>query len=673
MTRLHRRQFLKLLGAGAAGASVFGLGQVEQALAHNADTLSPVRYDVSTAGMTKQDMIAMFRAELDSIFAGREMALDFRRINEDGAEDWRFQINAEELYPVASAFKAFVVMYYFFTVPPEDWYFANDSDVYRMAVFSNNKLTGHVIYDVGQFIEDDSRNCIEKYNDFCTNVLGIRHGLFSWNWEGARSAGFNDQRFFPSEDRWPQIGDQLREQIGNVATAADLAKGWEFILFAEQNPQWTDPLFRERITNIRTLLSIPANDYRSPIERVVWSGYIGKDGTLPVGDIRLGRVINDAGLLRTKTGRYLVSFMSTSENESVTEPALQHVVDIMRRYEERFHPGGRTFIAGRSAALRMDVFNYGFVRHQRIRLFSQPDIRAPRIDNPVRRNTVFGTMYLMQGAMVRFVPVNQHWGRIVRDDPEDNVFTPTDWRFSFSEANWAQTPPPDVFVRIADLKLVDPSHFQPIGYVTPNGFEEGLDKYILMDVPRRELALFEGVNCVVKTPLVLNLEQTPRGLLYVNRVLVTRNMPYYPGVPYTNFLHDGGDLNQIGYAIHGAPWQRWEETVNRRETIRRYSAGCINVPNWTQPIAGGRFTMPVDEFVFRWIGGFPNPDSELTHFHTSVDVVRIWSATNLHADVFNYTPPDSVRYSGYYWQDVLNNMDQKPLDAPASYFEPTLF
>jgi hypothetical protein len=671
---MHRREFLKLLGAGAAASTVAGLHEIDRVFAANGLSTTPVRSSLATSGLTKEQMIAQFRQELEDMFAGHEMSLDFRRVNEAGEEDWRFQIHAQELYPVASAFKAFVIMYYFMTVPMDEWYFGNDADVYRVAVFSNNKLTGHVIYDVGEYIEDDTRNCMEKYNDFCMNEIGIEHGLFSWNWPGARSGGYTDQRFFPDESRWPVIGDNLTEQIGNVSTAADLAKGWEYILYAERNPRWeSDPVFRAAITNVREILSIPANDYLSPIERVVWSGYTGKDGTLPVGDIRLGRVINDAGLIRTKTGRYQVSFMSTSENESVTEPALQHIVDIMRRYEERFHPGGRTFIAGQSYPLNDGVYNHGFVRHQRIRLFAQPDIRAPRVDNPVRRNTVFGMMYLMQGALVRFVPVNEHWGRYIKDDPEDDVFTPNDWTFGFTDANWSIQPPEDIYVRIADLKLIGPEQSQPVGFVTPNGAEQGLDKYILLNINQRQLALFEGMNCILRTPLVLNLGQTPRGLLYINRVLMTRNMPHYPGVPYTNFLHDGKNLNSVGYAIHGAPWQRWEETVNRRETLRRYSHGCINVPNWVQSFGDGRYTMPTDEFVFRWIGGFPNPEIE-THHHVDGDtIVRVFAGNNIYQHVFDFNPPESVLRSGNYWQDVLDTLDRRPLDAPSSFFEPILF
>ena len=34
--------------------------------------------------------------------------------------------------------------------------------------------------------------------------------------------------------------------------------------------------------------------------------------------------------------------------------------------------------------------------------------------------------------------------------------------------------------------------------------------------------------------------------------------------------------------------------------------------------------------------------------------------------------PDSVRYNGSNWNDVLHAFDLQPLDAPESFFEPTL-
>jgi hypothetical protein len=168
---------------------------------------------------------------------------------------------------------------------------------------------------------------------------------------------------------------------------------------------------------------------------------------------------------------------------------------------------------------------------------------------------------------------------------------------------------------------------------------------------------------------VLNLGATPRGRLYVHRVYETRNMPHYPSVPYTNFLHDGTNLDTGGYAIHGAPWHRWSETITKRETIRRYSHGCINLPNWTLKI--DKYNMPVDEFIFRWIGGFPNPGTDLLYL-PKTPVVRVYAHNQVHQDVFKYPAPDSLKFIHKDWNDVLASLDAKQIDAPPSFFEPTL-
>ena len=188
-------------------------------------------------------------------------------------------------------------------------------------------------------------------------------------------------------------------------------------------------------------------------------------------------------------------------------------------------------------------------------------------------------------------------------------------------------------------------------------------------MPGRELTLFEGTEAILKTPVVLNMGQTPRGRLYVHRIYYTRNMPHYPSVPYTNFLHDGSNLDDGGYAIHGAPWHRWSETITKRETIRRYSHGCINLPNWSVKV--GSYNMPVDEFVFRWIGGFPNPSSDLLYL-PKAPVVRVFAHNLVHQDVFKYPAPNSVIMERKGWNEILASLDARKMDAPDSFFEPTL-
>src|SRR5690606_30173465 len=119
-----------------------------------------------------------------------------------------------------------------------------------------------------------------------------------------------------------------------------------------------------------------------------------------------------------------------------------------------------------SHAIYDEGYNYGFVRRQNIELFAGPSEDAARIDNPVRRNTVFGLMYLMQAALVRFLPGDDDWGKVIRDAPMDDVFTGVDWAPGFGNANWVAHPPRDIFVRISDLLVIGREHSEEIGFVT---------------------------------------------------------------------------------------------------------------------------------------------------------------------------------------------------------------
>lgn len=648
--KLHRRKFLGLMGAGA----------LSMLAPTDLLPLSTLKAQIEPA------IVRDIRRTLQAAFRDKEMSLDFRRYSLDGELEFQIQINHEELYPVASAFKAFLVLYYFLNTPKEEWAYTEPNDtIYRVAVYSNNTQTGVALDDIAERVAGDG-NPIEKFNDFLLDFIGMEQGLFSWKWPGSPTVGFVDMRFEPTNDREVHVRS-LAERIENVSTAADMAKGWDFIITAERNPLWSNNHFRESILATRELLSIPALDYRSPIELALLTGYIGKDGTLPQGTISLGRVINDAGIIPVKDGNYLVSFMSTGEAEYTIQPAIGQVIDSIRRYQNYLNPP--TVITAPSEPIHRGQYNYGFARTQQTKLYSAPDVLAPEVTNPVRLNSIFGTRYVMEGSLIRFWPINEEWGRIVKDEHTDDVFSFTDWSFGFEDANWSAwdiTSPNEVYIRIADLQVISYERFAPIRLVTDQ--PEGTSKFILLDVPRRKLTLFEGIIPILKTPIVLNIQQTPRGRFYIHRMFPARNMPHYPGVPYTNFLHDGVNLDDEGYAIHGAPWHLWNQTVNERETLRRFSHGCINVPNWEMQV--GDYNLPVDEFVFRWIAGFPNPGKE-TWYLPGDNTVRVISGNNLYEEVNKYTVFDSLRANGQKWDDVLRALDNKIVDAPDIFFRTT--
>ena len=312
-TQLQRRSFLKLLGTGAVAVPALS---ALPTLAAGSTTATAALATTSADTMTRAQMIESMRASLLPLFEGKEMALEFFRIASDGTEDFRIQINNHELYPVASVFKSFLALYYFVNTPRDEWQYQQGSRVYSVVVYSNNGQSGQLLAEMGRRVEGPG-NAIEKFNDFLLNVMGLTNGMYSWNWPGTPTVGLGDERFLPTQERQIWIRT-LSESISNVWTAADLAIGWEFISRFNESPYADDEHFREAIRITRELCAIPANDYRSPIEKVLNSGYIGKDGTLPLGDINVGRVINDAGIVRVPTGEYVISFMSAGENESST-------------------------------------------------------------------------------------------------------------------------------------------------------------------------------------------------------------------------------------------------------------------------------------------------------------------------------------------------------------------
>ncbi len=257
------------------------------------------------------------------------MALDFRCINRQHDEEFRIQINASNLYPVASCFKAFLVLDYFLNTPQSEWVYGEFSTVYRTAVHSDNTATGVLLDEMAQRIPG-RQNAIEKFNDFMHAIIGLSSGLHTWNWPNTPVLGSRDPRFAPSETRQVFVDGQAY-LVDNVFTAADLGRGYDFLLRGEYFTQ--SPILRDAIHMTRTLLSIPASDYQSPIERVYEAGYMGKDGILPSRDVATGRVVNDAGVISLNDRAYILAFLSASESESTAISVLREVVGQIDVYE----------------------------------------------------------------------------------------------------------------------------------------------------------------------------------------------------------------------------------------------------------------------------------------------------------------------------------------------------
>jgi hypothetical protein len=311
---LSRRRFLQLAGSATLAATHYGWLEAQD-------------WDHETR------MVIDIRERLQAVIGALNMALDFRSYDAAQNELFRIQIKADQLLPVASCFKAFIVPYYFLNTPPEDWDFGEDSLLYSMAVHSNNGATGTVLDTIARHVRGDG-NAIVKFNDFL-NQIGLQNGLHTWNWEGSPTAGMTDPRYAPSQisGRVVRVRGQIYS-VDNVVTAVDLARGHDFITRGEYFT--SSEQVRQAIHQTKTLLAIPSiiTGYESPIERVFPPGYVGKDGILPASDIQTGRVVNDAGALRIGDRTYIIAFMSAGESEAVALNVLREVVNQMDVFEQ---------------------------------------------------------------------------------------------------------------------------------------------------------------------------------------------------------------------------------------------------------------------------------------------------------------------------------------------------
>ncbi len=630
---LTRRQALKLMAGTAAAFGASYWHPAHAATLHRSDEPGVVRE---------------IRRMLTGAFQDREMGLYFSHLDTDRNENFVITIKPDRLYPMASSFKSAAVLYYYLNTPEGEWDDQPGSEAYSMAVFSNNQKTGYVLAEVAQRLKKD--NPIVAFNDFLLdpNLLGLHYGLFGWTFQEFRTPtnGYEDDRFNP--DKVPTA--DLAIHGVNHSSPAEIAQIFRFLAQAEHDPRWkSDSHFQASILATRRLLSIPIQEYISPLEEVIaYTDHYSKDGTLRPVDVGT-TVRNDAGVwLMEDGGAYLISFMSATENDETVHNVLLQVSEAIRLYQRYQHPNDFTRNTARSIPVIPGELNYGFVRTTGVTLYAAPRLDAPQVENPVRANSIFGTTYLMYGALVRFHPHEGGWAELVPDDEGDDAFS------------WP------VYMRQEDLQVIGREDTEPLGYVT--NAPEGTDKFILLDIYQRDMILFEGLTPILRTPTIVNTENTPRKVAVLERAYLTRDMPNYPGVPYTTFLHGNSYLNEMGFAVHGSPWHLWSDTV-RQETIqRRFTHGCINLPDWVLPIPHLGRDMRVDEFVFRWAGGLRNPGTEIVYINDTRNVVRLLGLNNLQQEIFDYIPFTSLQASNVGWNDVLHAIDGKSIDAPDSFF-----
>jgi hypothetical protein len=584
----------------------------------------------------------------------------------------------ENPLPVASAFKSGVLMMFINLISPLVWnsvpvdywhigrinqvpteyqdawsqYRAILNDLYDMIVVSDNFATGRVMAYIADWF--GSNTPLALFNDWSRDVVGISHlsGLSRWYFAIPDNMSAEDPRFFNRDSNI----DHVPVRYHNLMTARDL--GLYYTWFLDQMPP-------EQQLVCGTLLTITLPERQANVEELARKNRgmaFSKNGNLGLDDSPAGIVITDGGIVVHGDGTmYLVSFLSVNAEYQAVPAIFQRADEVLKGYHNETIQANFARNQKETATFDYDAFlqnaypyegvlvyddqyNYAFVRREGISVYSQP-AEGYEVRNPVISASRFGVHLLMQGALVRYIPVDATWAELIPDDTTDNVKTRLAER---------------VFVKRADLWTISYEHVRPIDYFIDPAISPD-QKYVVINVQQRELSLLEVGNVVIKTPIALNLYATPRGSYPIMTRWFARSMQAWaPGVPFTTFFH------YEGYALHGAPWQRWEATVNQQNLLTRISAGCVNLPNWMVEL--GYHKRPLDELVFRWLGGLEHPESEIREFAQGrYGALRVY-VVDTYADLLPHSLPIPVARTGVIWDDVIANITYVPLTAPPSFF-----
>lgn len=668
-----RRNFLKL--SGATAASLVFPSYLAQAAPHGAgsNTLQPANYVQGYLEALDRPHLAPLNTELYDAGAGRSVgAIVYDMTNEKLIAS----LQSEAPLPIASAFKAAVLMFFVDTVDPEVWssvpiqyWGTNDinevperyheawrthqgvlSDLYWMIVISDNPATGRALGYVAQ--QADRTDPLVMFNDWSHDRVGISQlsAVDFWRFGIPGHMSQQDARYMSRDANVAFV----TVKYANIMTPRDLGLYYVWMLEALSPTQQTVCL---------DLLSVINNERRGNVERLAYNNggtSFSKNGTLGLEDSPAGIVITDAGIVQDGDNKvYLVVVLSVDGDRDAIPNIFGFADDVIKgRYQDKiddiqlayaveenhnayFEHRLQTYYPNQPDP-STDKLNYAFVRYEGVKAYYQPSLDA-EIRNPVISTSRFGVHLLMQGAAIRFVPLDDEWVQHVPDNPQDNVQS----RLAGS-----------LYLRREDLWMISPEYVQPIPYLV-NPETRPVDKFIIINLGERELVMMEGGTLAFKTPIATNPTYTPVGTYPIIHKWFARSMQAWaPGVPFTSFFH------VEGYAIHAAPWQRWEATVTQDNIKDRTSAGCINCPDWITTV--GDYTRPVDELIFRWQGGLTQSDELIIerpgdHASLRVIVVDRWD------DIYNYSLPAAVYQTGARWDDIYEQVTTTPVFAPDSY------
>jgi hypothetical protein len=669
--KISRRQFLQ----SGAFFSAFALSSPLQHLVYAQDPSNladPIPADVLETYLQalEQPYIAPMNEHFEGVIGRNPFSLILYDVQQGRLLT---ALATENLFPVASMFKAPVLFYFldqvsadvWGRVPVSYWNASAQGEVpepwrddwrgnqailralYQMIVMSGNAVTGEVLAYVARV--RGSNSPIASFNDWARERVNISplSALSTWDEGIPPEMSATDERFLK---RTTPINGQLRT-FENLMTARDMGLFYIWALTTFDASQ---------IAVCREVLSTIHNERRGNLERLAFDlGGIShsKNGSLIVDD---GTIITDGGLLELPDNRrYLLIVLSI--NAPTLIPTLFEELNhtLRGRYNEMMHHH-RTMAISPEELLAIYTahlaqaypdqttnphqFQYGFILPEGVNLYAQPDIDYP-VRNPIIRSTRFGIHLLMQGALIRFEDVDKDWVVLVPDDDRDNIRSRLGTR---------------LFIKRTDIWAISSTYSQPIPYlVDPSA--TSADKLIVVNLQGREVVAVEAGQVVMRVPIALNTDAIPRGVQVITSKWFARSMqPWAPGVPFTTFY--GSD----GYALHGSPWQRWGTTVNQTTLAGRTSAGCVNMPDWM--IQAGDYHRPADELLFRWLGGMENVGHRVFDYPSDrYPALRIYNVDYLH-NLHTYRRPEALANVRMSWDDLIVAIGEKDLQAPDSFF-----
>jgi hypothetical protein len=303
---------------------------------------------IVTRGSAPVDWARALEARLGGIIGGRKLAVAIVPVSSaNGVDPVGYQ--ADQQYPVASAFKGPVAIYFLeFTAPslwrsvpirywgatkPEQipaefqgvWsqYGTVLHDLYMMAVLSENDATGRILTYVwkntsaGQLGE----NPLRAFNNWSRDRVGIgeKSGLRAWLVGQSICPNCQDNRL----EAQPLIYARKIFYHNNTYTAADLAKYWVYLATQGRHLGYFDAA--EILMQNAKYGLVHKTTARYHIFSISKDGYIA-----PYSEYGNGyRISTDAGLLRLPDGEeYAVAYMAFDSGD-LLEPSIHAMSQVL--------------------------------------------------------------------------------------------------------------------------------------------------------------------------------------------------------------------------------------------------------------------------------------------------------------------------------------------------------